>query len=84
MVGVGSQGHASVAGKAVGAPFAGAVAACLAISELLRLLHQGPVHQVIDIDLASVEHRSLVLNQNDFSTLNPGFIAMQAAQISLQ
>jgi hypothetical protein len=40
-----------LAGRGVGAPFVGATAACLALSEVLRVLHGGPAHQVIDLDL---------------------------------
>ncbi len=65
-----------LAGKAVGAPFVGAVAASLAIAETLRLLHQGPLHQVIDLDLQAVEHRTAVPHRGDFSRLNPGFVAI--------
>ena len=46
-----------LAGKAVGAPFVGAVAACLALSETLRLLHGGTLHKVIEMDLQSVTSR---------------------------
>jgi hypothetical protein len=63
-----------LAGKAVGAPFVGAVAACLAISEILRLLHGGTLHQLIDLDLQSVEHRSVVPHPFDFTKLNPGYV----------
>lgn len=63
-----------LAGKAVAAPFVGAVAASLALAELIRLLHGGSVHQVIDLDLKAIEHRAVVLNRNDFGSLNPGFI----------
>jgi hypothetical protein len=63
-----------LAGKAVGAPFVGAVAATLALSEVLRLLHGGAVHELIDLDLKSPEYRSAVLTPNDFSTLNPGYV----------
>jgi hypothetical protein len=62
-----------LAGKAVGAPFVGATAATLAIAEILRLLHGGPVHELIDLDLKSPEYRSTVLNTRDFGTLNPGY-----------
>jgi len=65
-----------LAGKAVGAPFVGAVAASLALSEILRLLQGAPVNQLIDLDLQSVEHRSVVRNSCDFSSLNPGFVAV--------
>jgi hypothetical protein len=40
-----------LAGKAVGAPFVGAAAATLAIAEVLRLLHGGPLHELVDLDL---------------------------------
>lgn len=63
-----------LAGKAVGAPFVGAIAACLAIAEVLRLLHGGTLHELIDLDLASPDHRYLVKQTCDFSDLNPGFV----------
>jgi hypothetical protein len=63
-----------LAGKAVGAPFVGAVAACLAVSEVLRLLHGAPVHQLIDVDLRSIDHRLAVPTARDFSSLNPGYV----------
>ncbi|MCF2523212.1 hypothetical protein [Bradyrhizobium sp. G127] len=62
-----------LAGKAVGAPFVGAAAATLAIAELLRLLHGGPVHELIDLDLKFPEYRTVVLTKNDFGSLNPGY-----------
>ena len=52
-----------LAGKAVGAPFVGAVAATLAMSEVLRLLHGGAVHELIDLDLKAPEYRSAVLTR---------------------
>jgi hypothetical protein len=63
-----------LAGKAVGAPFVGAVTACLAISEVLRLLNGGPLHQLVDLDLQDIEHRVVVQQQRDFTILNPGFV----------
>jgi len=66
-------GVTMLAGKAVGAPFVGAVAACLVVSELLRHLHGGAMHQLIDLNLTGLEHRSAVPHRNKFSTLNPGF-----------
>ena len=62
-----------LAGKAVGAPFVGAVAATLALSEVLRLLHGGPMHQLIDLDLQSVDHRVATRHPFDFSRINPGY-----------
>ncbi|MBI3803602.1 MAG: thiamine biosynthesis protein ThiF [Nitrospirae bacterium] len=63
-----------LSGKAVGAPFVGAVAACLAISEVLRLLHGGPLNQLIDLDLQSPDHRTIVRQISDFGNLNPGYV----------
>jgi hypothetical protein len=62
-----------LAGKAVGAPFVGAVAATLAVAELLRLLHGGTVHELIDLDLKFPEYRTVVPTQTDFTALNPGY-----------
>jgi hypothetical protein len=56
-----------LAGKAVGAAFVGAAAACLAVAEVLRLLQGGPVHEFVDLDLKFPEHRTAVLVQKDFS-----------------
>lgn len=67
-------GVTTLAGKAVGAPFVGAVAGSLVISELLRLLHGGQLMQLIDVDLQSVEHRTLVPQRLDFSSFNPGYV----------
>ena len=64
-----------LAGKAVGAPFVGSVAACLALSEVLRLLHGGPVHELLDIDLQALEQRSTVRQSYDFTHLNPGYVS---------
>ena len=66
-------GMTLLAGRAVGAPFVGAVAATLVLSEVLRLLHGGRVHQMIDLDLLGLDHRTVLWNQCDFSGLNPGF-----------
>lgn len=63
-----------LAGKAVGAPFVGAVAASLVLAEVLRLLHAGTIHQVLDLDLQGIEHRSAIPHRCDFSRINPGFV----------
>jgi hypothetical protein len=63
-----------LAGKAVGAPFVGAAAATLVIAEVLRLLHRGTVHELIDLNLKAPEYRTVVTTRNDFSSLNPGFL----------
>lgn len=66
-------GMTLLAGKAVGAPFVGSVAAALALSEVLRLLHGGVVHQLIDIDLLSLDQRLFSRHPDSFANLNPGF-----------
>lgn len=71
-------GITMLAGKAVGAPFVGAVAASLALSEILRLLHGAGVHQVIDVDMLALEERVACQNPRDFSTFNPGFVSVSA------
>jgi hypothetical protein len=73
-VGVDRCGVTLLAGKAVGAPFVGSVAACLALSEVLRLLHGGVVHELMDVDLQGLEHRSAVTHTYDFTRLNPGYV----------
>lgn len=67
-------GMTLLAGKAVGAPFVGSIAATLALSEVLRLLHGGVVHQLIDIDLLSLSQRLVSRHPKDFTNLNPGFV----------
>lgn len=66
-------GMTMLAGKAVGAPFVGSVASALALSEVLRLLHGGSVHQMMSLDLLSLDQRVVSRHQRDFSQLNPGF-----------
>lgn len=68
-------GMTLLAGKAVGAPFVGSVAATLTIAEVLRLLHGRPVHQLIDVDLLSLDQRQAVRHPADFGALNPGFVS---------
>jgi hypothetical protein len=66
-----------LAGKAVGAPFVGCVAACLALSEILRLLHGGRLSELIAVDLQAVEHRIVIPKSRDFGHLNPGFVRVR-------
>jgi hypothetical protein len=51
----------------------GSIAATLALSEVLRLLHGGVVHQLIDVDPLSLDQRIASLHPGDFSSLNSGF-----------
>jgi hypothetical protein len=73
-------GMTLLAGKAVGAPFVGAVAATLVIAESLRLLHGGMSLQLLDLDLQWPEHREAVPQRRDFSRLNPGFVRIRPDQ----
>jgi hypothetical protein len=66
-------GMTLLAGKAVGAPFVGSVAAALALAEVLRLLHGGAIHKLIDIDLLSLDQRLVSRHSDSFANLNPGF-----------
>jgi hypothetical protein len=69
-----------LAGKAVGAPFVGAIAACFVISEVLRLLHGGRLHHLIDLDLQSPDHRTVAPHATNFDGLNPGFVKADLTQ----
>lgn len=68
-------GVTTLAGRAVGAPFVGAAAACLAIAELLRLLHDGPLFDVLDLDLMNVEYGTAVPRSRTAGAFNPGCVA---------
>jgi hypothetical protein len=70
-----------LAGKAVGAPFVGSVAACLVIGEVLRLLHGGPLYQLIDLDVQSIEHRHLVPQARSLTGFNPGYVLAAYPQL---
>jgi hypothetical protein len=59
-----------LAGKAVGAPFVGAVAATLVLSEVLRLLHGGGLHRLVDMNLIDLAYFRAVPQLRDFSSLN--------------
>jgi hypothetical protein len=67
-------GATLLAGKSVGAPFVGAVTACLVVSELLRKLHGGPEFSVIDLDLLDLDYRTLVPRSEPSDVANPGYV----------
>jgi hypothetical protein len=67
-------GAALLAGKAVGAPFVGAVAATIVVGQVLRLLHGGPVDRLIDLNLIDLDQRRSAPQTHDFSAFNPGYI----------
>jgi hypothetical protein len=68
-----------LAGKAVGAPFVGSAAAALAIAEIVRFLHGGPLHQLIDLDLRSPDSRSAV-RQSTTIEVNPGYVLARSIE----
>ncbi|MBK1720619.1 MULTISPECIES: hypothetical protein, partial [Chromatiaceae] len=53
-------------------------AAALALSEVLRLLHGGIVHQLIDIDLLGLDQRIVSRHPGNFVNINPGFAMAEA------
>lgn len=71
-------GVTMLAGKAVGAPFVGAVASTLVLGEVLRLLHGGALHRLVDMNLVDLAYARAVPQLRDFSGFNPGFTAAQA------
>ena len=66
-----------LAGKAVGAPFVGAVAATLVLAEVLRLLHGGTLHRLVDMNLVDLGYIRAVPQLRDFSAFNPGFVTTE-------
>ncbi|WP_207003670.1 hypothetical protein [Trinickia mobilis] len=72
-------GMTTLAGKAVGAAFVGCGAAALAVSELLRFLHGGQLHESIDLDLRAVDHRTVSGSTTDLTTFNPGFVLARSS-----
>lgn len=67
-------GMTLLAGKAIGAPFVGAVTASLVVAQVLRVLHGGVPLQLLDLDLQWPEYLETVPQQRDFSRFNPGFV----------
>jgi hypothetical protein len=65
-----------LAGKAVGAPFVGAVAATIVLAEVLRLLHEGPVNRLVDLNLTDPDHLRSVAQMRDLTSINPGFVSV--------
>ena len=54
-------------------PLLGAIAATLVVSEILRHLHGGRVHQMIDLDLLGIDRQLALRHQQGVSGLEPGF-----------
>jgi hypothetical protein len=68
-----------LAGKAVGAPFVVAIAATLVLAEVLRLLHGGALHRLIDMNVIDLAYVRAVPQLRDFSAFNPGFITAEGS-----
>lgn len=66
-------GTIRLAGRSIGAPFVGAIAASLAIAELVRLTLGGPRYEVISCHLRDLTGRS-VLQGEPWPAFNPGCI----------
>lgn len=62
-----------LAGRAVGAPFVGMTAAAICVSEILRLLHDGEVFSVHELDLKVPASRVCVERGVKLVGFNPGF-----------
>ena len=66
-----------LAGRAVGAPFVGMTAATICLSEILRLLHDGQLFYVHELDLKVPASRVCVQRSTKLTRFNPGFTAIQ-------
>lgn len=64
-------GLTRLAGRTVGAPFVGAIAATLMIAELVRLVNGAHNYALVDAHLRALEHRTAVEQSPDFAC-NPG------------
>ena len=70
-----------LAGKAVGAPFVGAVAATLVVAEVLHAsCTVGALHRLVDMNLVDLAYVRAVPQLRDFSTFNPGFITAEGSR----
>ena len=68
-------GLTQLAGRTVGAPFVGAVAAAVVIGETLRLVNGAHGYDLVDGHLRDLKHLAVV-NAVDGSPVNPGFAAV--------
>ena len=71
-----------LAGKAVGAPFVGWVAATLPVGEILRLLEGGPIRELIDLDLTCPECRAASTCAESFQHTQSG-LCLRGAVIEI-
>lgn len=66
-------GLVRLATRTVGAPFVGATAAALVVSEVLRLLNGGPMYEVIDLTLRDPQSRTVATARHRSNGWNPGY-----------
>lgn len=70
-------GVLTLAGVAVGASFVGATTACYVISEVMRLINQGPKYDVIQGNLQHLEYLKAIEKANKLLTKNYGYTSMR-------
>jgi hypothetical protein len=71
-------GTVRLAGRSIGAPFVGAVAAALAVAELLRLVLGGPRNELISLHLRDLNSRT-VIQGVPWPPFNPGSVPLAPA-----
>jgi hypothetical protein len=72
-------GVVQLADRSAAASFVGAVAACLAIADVMRALHGGrgeevPTTEIVSVSLASPDRIDVVTNEVGAGHLNPGYV----------
>jgi len=72
------SGRIELAGKSIAVPFVGAAAASLAVAEVLRLLHGGPVYTDLKLSLA-MPNRCAALSRGLYATTDLIGLAYAAA-----
>jgi hypothetical protein len=72
-------GLTKLAGRTVGAPFVGAVAAAVVIGELLRMVNGGHAYELIDGHLRNLDHRTVVAAAAG-QPFNPGSTGAERTQ----
>lgn len=81
--GIDRCGLTQLAGRTVGAPFVGAVAACLVIAELLRLANGAHAYDLIDGHLRDLSH-STVAPGGELPPFNPGTTAATSDKVKVR
>jgi hypothetical protein len=70
-------GLTQLAGRTVGAPFVGAIAAAIVVAELLRLVNGAHAYDLVDGHLRDLNHRT-VIPAHELLPLNPGTTAVSS------